>query len=75
MQKRQLTALFDEIEKISEGLGGAALDVAGLGILAAPTVYRSVTGKKPSEKNSRKAELAGLGTLALPSAARLLGHK
>ncbi len=42
-------------------------EVAGLGILAAPSVA-SLAGKPMSEHNSHMAELGGLGVLAGPSA-------
>lgn len=46
-------------------------EVAGLGILAAPSVM-SAAGGHPSEKTKTRTELAGLGTLAAPSALHLL---
>ena len=55
----------NELEKISSA-GHAAVDIAGLGMLAAPTLSRHFGGEKGewSEKNKRRSELAGLGTLA-----------
>lgn len=50
------------------GLGSAALDVAGLGALAAPTIQH-MRGKQMSEKNKNRMELAGLGTLGASVAA------
>ena len=44
------------------GLGAGALDVAGLGMLAAPTVQK-MRGKPMSDKNKDRTELAGLGVL------------
>jgi hypothetical protein len=40
------------------------LDLAGLGILAAPAAYNLATGDKPSDTVTAGSELAGLGTLA-----------
>jgi hypothetical protein len=40
------------------------LDLAGLGILAAPAAYTVATGDKPSDSTVAGSELAGLGTLA-----------
>lgn len=40
------------------------MDLAGLGILAAPAAYTVATGDKPSEGVTAGSELAGLGTLA-----------
>lgn len=44
-------------------------EIAGLGILAAPSVKAMVTGKNMSDKNTHRAEIAGLGVLAAPSIA------
>ena len=69
-------AFKDELEKISSGLGELAThgaEVAGLGILAAPTIQK-MRGKKMSTKGEHAAELGGLGVLAAPSAAHLAKH-
>lgn len=64
----------DELSKIAESHG---MELAGLGMLAAPHIYHAATGKKVSDKTERNTELAGLGTLAAPSVAhfgkKLLG--
>lgn len=44
-------------------------ELAGLGILAAPSAKAMITGKKMSDKNTHRAEIAGLGVLAAPSVA------
>lgn len=59
----------DEVERI-EKTGSHAAELAGLGILAAPTVAE-MRGKKVSDKTKHRAELAGLGVLAAPSAVAL----
>lgn len=46
-------------------------EIAGLGILAAPSVKKMITGKEMSDDNKHKSELAGLGVLAAPSVAHL----
>lgn len=43
-------------------------ELAGLGILAAPSIAE-MRGKKVSDKTKHRAEVAGLGVLAVPSAA------
>lgn len=48
-----------------------AVELAGLGLLAAPSVKALATGKKMKDSTSHKFELAGLGTLAAPSAIAL----
>jgi len=58
-----MAAFRDELEKIASH--GAEL--AGLGILAAPSIAH-LRGKDWSEKNKARAEVAGLGVLAAPSA-------
>lgn len=67
MHLATMLAFQDEIEKIA-GIGAGALDVAGLGLLAAPTI-RHMRGKKMSDKNKNRAEIAGLGTLGASVAA------
>ncbi len=64
-------ALQDELEKIS-GLGAGALDMAGLGMLAAPTVQK-MRGKPMSDKNKDRMELGGLGVLGGSVAAEHAG--
>jgi hypothetical protein len=61
---RAITGSFTaELSKLSS-LAEHALDVGGLGVLAAPHLYHSATGKKVSDKTERNTELAGLGILA-----------
>ncbi len=50
-----------------------AAELAGLGILAAPSVAE-MRGRKVSDKTKHRAELAGLGVLAAPSAIHLGGR-
>lgn len=52
-------AFSNELKKIA-ALGHVATDLAGLGMLAAP----SIAGNKMSENKKRATEVAGLGTLA-----------
>lgn len=61
MHLATMLSFQDELEKIA-GLGAGALDLAGLGMLAAPTVQK-MRGKPMSDKNSHRTELAGLGVL------------
>lgn len=56
-----------EQEKQAEALTHAA-ELAGLSILAAPSVAH-MAGKKVNDKTQHKAELVGLGVLAAPSVA------
>lgn len=65
MHLSTVLAFRDELEKIA----GHGIELAGLGMLAAPHAYNAVTGKSVSKKTERNAELAGLGTLAAPSLA------
>ena len=51
------------------------LDLAGLGVLATPTVYDVTTGKRPSHKMSRAAELTGLGLLGVSVLAHMKGMR
>lgn len=62
-----MLALQSELEKIA-GLGAGALDLAGLGMLAAPTIQK-MRGKPMQEKNKDRAELGGLGVLGASVAA------
>ena len=57
-------AFKDELEKLSWHAGA---EIAGLGILAAPTIQK-MRGKPMSERGTHAAEIAGLGTLAVPAA-------
>jgi hypothetical protein len=57
---------FEGFEKRA-GMGAHLAEVAGLGMLAVPSIQH--LRKKPmSESKTHKYELAGLGTLAAPSA-------
>jgi hypothetical protein len=63
------------IFKVAEGgLRTHAAEIAGLGILAAPSIYHKVTGKEVKKNTTHNAELLGLGTLAAPSAFALGKH-
>lgn len=62
MTSISFSSFSDELEKISSA-GHAAVDLLGLGMLAAPSV-QGLRGKEMSEKSKHKTELAGLGTLA-----------
>lgn len=57
------SSFSDELEKISYA---HAAELAGLGILAAPSVAE-LAGKKVDERKKAGAEVAGLGILAAPS--------
>ena len=74
MDNNIIKGFSDELVKISNKLS-MGLDLAGLGMLAAPTAYKKITGKKVSEKTSDVAELGGLGTLAASVGAHLLKRK
>lgn len=50
---------------------GHAIELGGLGILARPSIQK-LRGKQVSHASEAKHELAGLGTLAAPSAYHLL---
>lgn len=65
-------SFFNELEKIASGAEKAfhAMDLAGLGALAAPTVAK-MTGHPMSEKWKDRAELGGLAALAIPVARHL----
>ncbi len=52
---------------------GHAAEVAGLGILARPTIQK-MRGQQVSERSEHLHELGGLGILAVPSAVNLAGH-
>jgi len=52
-----------------------AMDLAGLGLIAAPVVHSIVSSGEDSpgvEKLKHKSDLAGLGLLAVPTAMKLL---
>ena len=79
-------AVLSFLRKNMNGLNAAtkshyfepAAEIAGLGMIAAPELY-SFSGKDMDEDKTRSLELAGLGTLAVPSALHigryLRGHK
>lgn len=67
MQKTAFMQGFYKQASLGEHLTHAA-ELGGLGILAAPSIKKMVTGKEMSENNKHKTELAGLGVLAAPSA-------
>lgn len=54
--------LYGHRKEKKSGLGAGALDMAGLGMLAAPTIQK-MRGKPMSDKNKDRAELGGLGVL------------
>jgi hypothetical protein len=61
-------SFFDEMMKISnESPLRMANEIAGLGVLAAPSV-QELRGKKVDEHTKHIAELTGLGMLAAPYA-------
>lgn len=60
------------IGKHQTGLKAGA-EIAGLGVLAKPSIDEW-RGKKVEEKKKSKYELAGLGMLAAPSAIELAHH-
>lgn len=62
MNSQQMKAFSDELEKIASH----GVELAGLGILAAPSAAE-LAGIKVKEKHKHIAEIAGLGTLAYPS--------
>lgn len=63
MHTAMMLSLQDELEKIASH----AAELAGLGMLAAPSISH-LRGKDWSEKNKARMEVAGLGVLAAPSA-------
>jgi hypothetical protein len=69
--------LLSILEKRAEGPLHAAMELAGLGTLAAPHIMPSISPKSKltkylaSHKGTRASELAGLGLLAIPSAITL----
>lgn len=78
MTKVAAGMLFPRLRKLASGLPDAVthgLEIGGLGILAAPAVKHLMHPQKPvDEKSTAKHELAGLGTLAIPSAYALGRH-
>ena len=59
------SGMLDELGALGNNerfLAGA--DVAGLGMLAAPSAYELATGDKVDDKTKNQAELGGLGVLA-----------
>lgn len=65
-----MSGFSDEMAKLA-GILGHAAEVAGLGILAAPSVQR-LRGKPMAKRREAGTEVAGLGLLAAPSAYHLL---
>lgn len=65
--KMEKTALFAGFEKAAGNIGHA-MDLAGLGLLAAPSATHLMGGKDWSEKNKHRAEVVGLGAIAAPVA-------
>jgi hypothetical protein len=65
-------AFFLSFEKQAMGSLGTASSLAGLGVLAAPSVS-SLAGKPWKEKSKDVAEIAGLGMIAAPEAHDLMG--
>ncbi len=61
-----LLAFQNELELLEKS-ANHGVELAGLGLLAAPSVAH-MKGKEWSEKNKARAEVAGLGVLAAPSA-------
>jgi len=53
---------------------GHAAEVAGLGLLAVPSIQK-LRNKPMKEHNAAKFDAAGLGVLAAPSIAHLISHK
>lgn len=58
------------LNKVAAFTLGHAAELAGLGILAKPSIDR-LRGKEVDERKAAKYETAGLGVLALPSAAAI----
>jgi hypothetical protein len=59
------------VGKWLRGAGEHPMELAGLGVLAAPSVAH-LAGHPMEEKTKSKLEVAGLGTLAAPSLAHML---
>lgn len=70
MNTVQMSSFSDELYKIATGALGHATEIAGLGILAKPSIDK-LRGKKVDERSAAKKEVAGLGVLAAPSAVGL----
>lgn len=60
---------FEKAAAISD-TAAKAIDLAGLGVLAAPS-ESALAGKPWSDKKKEVAEVAGLGILGVPAAAYL----
>jgi hypothetical protein len=71
MKLTTIMSFSDEMQK----LASHGLELAGLGILAAPAVKHLVTGKEMKEKNKSRSEIAGLGTLAAGTLKTMLTKK
>lgn len=65
-----LYGFFDELEKTATGAFGHGVELAGLGVLAKPSIDR-LRKKEVDEHKAAKHEVAGLGILAAPSALHL----
>ena len=61
-----MNKFFEGFEK-KAGLGAHTAEIAGLGLLAVPSI-QALRKKPVGEKKTHQYELAGLGTLAAPSA-------
>lgn len=69
-----VSALVDELDKIADA--GHIAELAGLGLLAAPSVKTLAdSNATKKEKSHAKFEAAGLGTLAIPTVAKMLSKK
>lgn len=68
MEVMKLAATYDVVK--TAGIGSHAVEVAGLGILARPSL-RAMKGKEQDEKSTHRHEVAGLGLLAAPSAGHI----
>lgn len=75
MHVGMVLGFFDELQKTKKAsLAEHALEVGGLGLLAAPTAYKAITGKKVKDRTSHAAELGGLGVLAAHPAYSMAKH-
>lgn len=75
MNPRVLKSFVGEMDKIASFLANPKTDLAGLGILAAPSVH-TMFDKKEKKKEKTKAgfELAGLGVLGAHTLATMGKH-
>ena len=74
MNDSMMMGFIDELDKIADA--GHIAELAGLGILAAPSVKNLADPKaSKKEKSHAKFETAGLGVLAAPAAYKLLTKK